>query len=243
MSTLFTIHKCEEENLDRNTSEICGLVYPTWLPFEFDYFPLKQIVYGYQAYSCSVIYQTAGVLSYTMMETVEHLIIRFEHVGDTFVDALSGENSAEIRAKFSVAIQYHKDVIKMAELLNRCFSPCMIVHISLTGPVLGVVGYRFVTEIPLDATCLFFGWMFSTFIVCRAGQRLSEASVDVGNVIYSVEWYDLDIDLQMDLKMVIMRSQKPLFLKAGPFGPMTYATIVAILKTSYSYITLLKQTM
>nr|ALR72562.1 odorant receptor OR17 [Colaphellus bowringi] len=242
-STLLTIGTCEEENLENNINDICGLVGPTWLPFEFDYFPLKQIVYGYQVYCSFVIFQLAGHLSYTLMESVEHLIIRFEHVGHTFVEALNEKNSYTRREKFYVAIQYHNDVIQMGKLLNSCFAPSLIVHISLTGPVLGVAGYRFLTEIPLDSTCLFFGWMFSTFIVCRGGQRLSEASLAVGDVIYRVNWYNLETDLQRDLKMVMLRSRKPVYLRAGPFGPMTYSTIVTILKTCYSYITLLKQTM
>nr|XP_023030161.1 odorant receptor 4-like isoform X1 [Leptinotarsa decemlineata] len=242
-STLLTVDECKAENIMKNTNEVCGLVGSTWLPFEFDYFPLKTIVYGYQVYSSFVVYHTAGVLSYTMMETVEHLIIRFEHVGDTFVEALAEEDPSVRREKFYLAVQYHKTVIQMGNLMNSCFGPCMMVHISLTGPVLGVAGYRFLTEIPLDSTSLFFGWMFSTFIVCRGGQRLLEASMSVGNAIYTVEWYNLENDLQKDLRVVMMRCQKPMYLRAGPFGPMTYSTIVAILKTSYSYITLLKQTM
>uniref|UniRef100_A0A310SA13 Odorant receptor n=1 Tax=Chrysomela lapponica TaxID=153811 RepID=A0A310SA13_CHRLA len=242
-STLLTIGKCEQENISRNISEVCGLVAATWLPFDYNYFPLKQFVYGYQLYSYFLIFQCAGLLSYTLMETIEHLIVRFEHVADVFVMAVAEKDPQLRRKKFNAAVKYHKAVIEMGELLNTCFSPGMVVHISLTGPVLGVAGYRFLTEIPLDSTCLFIGWMISTSVVCSGGQRLSDASTALGHVIYSVEWYNLETDLQRDLGIVMMRCQKPVMVSAGPFGTMTYATMMVILKTSYSYVTLLKQTM
>ncbi|CAH1155990.1 unnamed protein product [Phaedon cochleariae] len=147
------------------------------------------------------------------METIEHLVVRFEHVGDVFVAAAAEKNPLLRREKIHAAIRYHKAVIEMGKLLNKCFSPCMVVHISLTGPVLGVAGFRFLT------------------------------STSVSDVIYSMDWYNLEKDLQRDLMIVMMRCQKPVLVRAGPFGTMRYSTIVTILKTSYSYITLLKQTM
>ncbi|CAG9830052.1 unnamed protein product [Diabrotica balteata] len=178
-----------------------------------------------------------------MMETLEHLVLRFEHVGDTFVEAFSESNKTIRRQKFFNAVRYHQAVIGMGTLLNECFSPCMMVHISLTGPFLGVCGYTFLTRIPLDSSALLVGWIVSTYIVCLGGQRLMEASMSVGTIMERINWYDVETNLQKDLILVMSRSRKPMYLRAGPFGPITYATIVMILKTSYSYVTLLKQTM
>nr|APC94313.1 odorant receptor 19 [Pyrrhalta aenescens] len=237
------IPQCKQENLEKGLQEVCGLPIPTWLPFRFDYFPVKQIVYLYECYSAFVVYQTAGMLSYTMFASCEHLILRLEHVKHQLVDALNEKDVVIRRQKFNKAVQYHQAVIEMGTLLNKCFSPCMMVHISLTGPFIGVVGYTFLTNIPLDSTALLVGWLVSTYIVCYGGQRLMEASISVGNIMNRIHWYDLETDLQRDLILIIIRSRRPIFLTAGPFGPITYSTVVTILKTSYSYVTLLNQTM
>ncbi|XP_056638976.1 odorant receptor 4-like [Diorhabda sublineata] len=215
----------------------------TWLPFKFDNFPVKQIVYLYECYAVLVVYQTAGFVSFTILALCEHLVLRFEHVEDELVIALNEKDRVIRRQKFYKAIQYHQAVIEIGALLNKCFSPCMMVHISLTGPFIGVIGYTFLTHIPLDSTALLIGWLISTYIVCYGGQRLMEASISVGNIMHRIHWYDLETDIQKDLILIIIRSRFPIYLTAGPFGPITYSTIVTILKTSYSYVTLLKQTM
>ncbi|CAH1115034.1 unnamed protein product [Psylliodes chrysocephalus] len=243
ISSLFYIPQCKENNIVKNQKEVCGLPALTWLPFNFDVVPFKQIVYLYQVYSVLIVYQTAGLLSFFMFATLEHLVLRFNHVGDMFVETLSEKNPVIRRQKFIVAVKYHQAVIEMGNLVNRCFSPCMMVHISLTGPFIGVAAYTFLTKIPLDTTALMIGWMISTFTVCQGGQRLMEASLNIGNIMYKVDWYNLEADLQKDLLLVIIRSRKPVYLRAGPFGPITYSTISTILKTSYSYVTLLLQTM
>uniref|UniRef100_A0A6P7FHW5 Odorant receptor 4-like n=1 Tax=Diabrotica virgifera virgifera TaxID=50390 RepID=A0A6P7FHW5_DIAVI len=227
-ATFLYIPECEKENMEKGLTEVCGLPAPTWLPFEFDYFPVKQLVYLYQGYSIFSVYQSAGFISFCMMEALEHLVLRFEHVSDTFVEVFSESNRIIRRQKFLKAVRYHQAVIGMGTLLNECFSPCMMVHISLTGPFLGVCGYTFLTRIPLDSSALLVGWMISTYIVCLGGQRLMEASMSVGTIMERINWYDVETSLQKDLILVMSRSRKPVHLRAGPFGPITYATIVMI---------------
>lgn len=53
-------------------------------------------------------------------------------------------------------------------------------------------------------------------------------SLNIGNIMYKVDWYNLEADLQKDLLLVIIRSRKPVYLRAGPFGPITYSTISTV---------------
>lgn len=50
----------------------------------------------------------------------------------------------------------------------------------------------------------------------------------LGDVLYQVNWYNLEKELQKDIMLVILRARKPIFVKAGPFGNMTYAMMVAV---------------
>lgn len=47
-SNAILISECKEENERRGIEEICGMAARLWLPFNYDYFPLKQIIYVYE---------------------------------------------------------------------------------------------------------------------------------------------------------------------------------------------------
>ncbi|VEN62902.1 unnamed protein product [Callosobruchus maculatus] len=131
----------------------------------------------------------------------------------------------------------------MAKLLDKCFSPCMMIHISCTAPVLGVCEYGLISGgLKLDSMFLFAGWASATYLVCNGGQRLTDVSRNVGTFVNDVDWYQLEAELQRDLTLVLRRCMKPSQLKAGAFGGMSYSTIQAIVKTSYSYMTFMNQT-
>lgn len=47
-NNLFLINQCKEMNVQLNITEICGLISSIWMPFDVDYFPLKEIIFIYQ---------------------------------------------------------------------------------------------------------------------------------------------------------------------------------------------------
>ncbi|XP_018567969.1 odorant receptor Or2-like [Anoplophora glabripennis] len=242
VAPLLEYKKCRKENVVKNINEICGLIGSIWLPIDLDSTPYKQMYYIFQVYSSFVIYQTSSLISFSIMETVEHLILRLNHVKNVFLEALMEREHGVRREKFRRAVKYHVNIMRISKLVNTSFNMCMFVHVLLTGAILGCVGYRLLKSYSLGAICLFVGWIVSMIMVCISGQRLRDQSLSIGDAICRSNWLDLNKELQKDLVLVLLRCQKPIFLNAGPFGYMTYAMILTVLKTSYSYLTLLSST-
>lgn len=48
LSNLILIERCRNENVKRELTEICGMVGRMWLPFNYDWYPPKQIIFIYQ---------------------------------------------------------------------------------------------------------------------------------------------------------------------------------------------------
>lgn len=48
LGSLFAVGKCRRENEKRGISEVCGLIARIWLPFDYDFSPLKEILYSYE---------------------------------------------------------------------------------------------------------------------------------------------------------------------------------------------------
>lgn len=66
---------------------------------------------------------------------------------------------------------------------------------------------------------------YSTFIEARFYIFQSES---LSAVWYETDWYKFEKELQRDLMLVMLRARHPIFLAAGPFGNMSYATIVLV---------------
>nr|QNH68039.1 odorant receptor 13 [Apriona germarii] len=242
LAPLLEYKKCERENIEKNIQEICGLIGNIWLPIDLNGTPYKHMYYIFQVYCSFVLYHTSSLISFSMLETVGHVILRFRHVKNVFLEALSERQHSVRVEKFKNAVRYHVTVMRIAKLVNSSFNMCMFVHVLLSGAVLGCGGYRLLKDFSLGAICMCVGWFLAMSMVCYGGQKLREESMSIGDAIYESNWPHLNKELQKDIMLVILRCQTPISLHGGPFGYMSYTTILTILKTSYSYLTLLSQT-
>jgi len=72
------------------------------------------------------------------------------------------------------------------------------------------------------------------------GDYLKSQMEEVGLFIYQSVWYDLPEKLSKNLIFIIMRAQSPVKLQAGNFIVVNLATYMSILKTSMSYLSVLR---
>lgn len=59
-----------------------------------------------------VIYQNAGMISFSIYESVEHMNMRFRHLWYTFETVLGIPDPEERRIQFRKAVQYHYALIE-----------------------------------------------------------------------------------------------------------------------------------
>lgn len=75
-------------------------------------FNLILIVKSLQFLVTLLVHHNAGVISYAMFESIEHINMRFQHLCDTLVETLKIEDRAERRKRFGKAVQYHYTLIE-----------------------------------------------------------------------------------------------------------------------------------
>jgi hypothetical protein len=63
-------------------------------------------------------------------------------------------------------------------------------------------------------------------------------SVDVADAIYDI-YIESNLELQKDLRFIMMRAQRPLIVKAG-FYKLTLSMFASLVNSAISYIALLK---
>ncbi|KAJ8931795.1 hypothetical protein NQ314_015251 [Rhamnusium bicolor] len=109
---IIEIKKCRNNNLQRGIKDVCGLLMNVWFPFDIDYFPMRQFFYMIQLYSIYNSYVVSSTISFSIVESMEHVIFRIKHVKALFVEALNEENYDKRRTLLNRCIKYHNFVIR-----------------------------------------------------------------------------------------------------------------------------------
>lgn len=72
------------------------------------------------------------------------------------------------------------------------------------------------------------------------GDYLKSQMEEVGHTIYESAWYDFPIKVSKNVLFVLRRTQSPIALQAGNFIVVNLSTYMTILKTSASYLSVLR---
>lgn len=78
------------------------------------------------------------------------------------------------------------------------------------------------------------------FMVFLHANNLTYESVALADTIYDLNWYEQSESFKKCILLFMIRSQKPIQLKAGIY-PLTLSTFLQLMKASYTYLTVLKQ--
>jgi hypothetical protein len=149
---------CEKLNQEREFKEICGLLATTWMPFNIDVFPIKQIFFLLQLYTVVFTMKGAAVISFAIMETIEHLVLRIKHLKLMLNEAVSTEDATTRQQRFAKCIEYHINIFEyssrsaihcdyllcfsIGKRIDEHYTMCLFLHVLLTGALFGCIGYR-----------------------------------------------------------------------------------------------------
>lgn len=101
---------CENKNREYGRDEICFLMTPIWLPFKFDYTPLKEVVSFLQVFSAGFALSCGGTVNFLTFICMQNIIERIRYLqqnyGAVFV------NKTGQRNRLYRCIQHHNTVIQ-----------------------------------------------------------------------------------------------------------------------------------
>ncbi|CAH1991959.1 unnamed protein product [Acanthoscelides obtectus] len=170
--------------------------------------------------------------------TLTHL----EQFGRMFHKAFEAKREDEIRAKLYHCVRYHNHILRIGAHISQ-LTKGTLGHISLTSAIcLGCIGNQILNERSIRAFMHLAGFAVGFFMVCFAGQKMIDETSSIREVVYFAKWYEAPPALIRDVKYIIARCEIPITLPALPLGVLGYPLYLMIVKTSYSYLTLLNQT-
>ncbi|KAL1517992.1 hypothetical protein ABEB36_001682 [Hypothenemus hampei] len=236
------IPNCKKNNILKGLNEPCGMINPTWLPLEEMKGTYFIMFYFLQAVGIFIYLPSSFVICTVPWEAVGVIVARINHLKGIFKDVFRQDDEDRCIGQLQYCIQYHQDIIKTSQELSFLVRRTVKNLFLLIAMIIGSLGSQVLKSSTPKAVTFVLGYIMAMFFICHAGQRLIDESLDLTNQIYDSKWYDMKPKIKRDIAFVLARCQKPMTLTGPPsmicLGHVLFNTII---KTSYSYLTLLNE--
>ncbi|XP_033206024.2 odorant receptor 4-like [Bombus vancouverensis nearcticus] len=159
---------------------------------------------------------------------------------------LNNENEKAMEHFISLT-KRHIYLLKLAKMLSETISSILIVQLFTSCILICTSGLQFIIALSVGNIVMTIKsfivsstLLLQLFAYSYVGEYLKRQMEGVGNSVYFCSWYDIPKCVAKDIIYVIMRTQDPVFLKAGKFFVVNMETYMSIIKTSMSYLSVLR---
>ncbi|KAL7307507.1 hypothetical protein TKK_0000684 [Trichogramma kaykai] len=156
----------------------------------------------------------------------------------------SNENAHDFLVKsLQYFIQQHQRTTKLHEILHFLTESMMFVIMLGAAITLVITGSTVVVLIDSDKLMALKMFVISSaaltviFFICVPGQFLSNAGDELFTKCHCVNWDVYPPKARILLVMILLRTMKPLILKAGFLAVLNFETFSSVLKKSMSFVT------
>ncbi|XP_078051707.1 odorant receptor 10-like [Augochlora pura] len=165
------------------------------------------------------------------------------------VNEFRGRDTKIFFEDIGLVVQYHIRILNFISRIEDVISPiCFseLFHNSLSTCLIGYYilmewderDYRNLTTYLM----IMFSMFFNIFLLCYIGEVLTDQCSKVGYVVYMTEWYCLPYKCVLDLRMIIARSSVVMKITANKMVHMSICTFSQVVKSSFAYLNLLRET-
>ncbi|XP_076235771.1 uncharacterized protein LOC143180124 [Calliopsis andreniformis] len=166
------------------------------------------------------------------------------------INALFENRRRGLRECLECAIRNHVKAIKFTSTVEKSWSYVFLSEMVGITLIICLVEYGIVRDIQdgkvfttLSYIALTLSFFVVVFILSFIGECIKHESEMVGEAAYLIQWYNLPDDLAKNVKMIILRSNKPVTLSAGKLFDMSLQGFCDVCKTSAAYFNFLRTIM
>ncbi|XP_039314402.1 odorant receptor 49b isoform X2 [Solenopsis invicta] len=153
----------------------------------------------------------------------------------------------DVNKNFIVLASRHCYLMEHAELLANVISFVLLVQVLISCLIISFIGFQLILALKahdavmiIKTITVLSTLLLQLFYYSFASDYLKCQMEDIADSIYSSNWYCLPTTLMWNVLFVIMRSQQPVQLLAGKFLIVNIKTFMNILKSSLSYLSVLR---
>ncbi|KAF3054273.1 Odorant receptor 132 [Nylanderia fulva] len=155
--------------------------------------------------------------------------------------------SPRVRDRFNALIQRHCYLTMLTRELADMISFVLLIELFIISILLCIMGFQFMLALKSNDTVM----MTKSLMVQSAfltqltmysfiGNYLKSEMEDIRFSIYQSNWYNFPPKLMKNLVFIFMQTESPVILQAGNFITINLSTYMSILKSSFSYLSVLR---
>ncbi|XP_078033463.1 odorant receptor 85b-like [Augochlora pura] len=155
-----------------------------------------------------------------------------------------GENSAR---RLVVLVNRHRHLLTLADHLNDTIGVILLLQLFLSCLLICLTGFQFLLSLQVRnivtvmKTLIMAGLVLSqTFVYSYVGEYSKNQFGAIGYLAYCSDWYNAPCSITKKVLFVLMKTQYPVHLKADRFFVINLETYMSIMKTSMSYLSVLR---
>ncbi|KAK0078951.1 hypothetical protein PV325_001912 [Microctonus aethiopoides] len=144
-------------------------------------------------------------------------------------------------------VRQHLNIIQMSESIDNAFHLIFLFELISTTALLGLLSYSTMVNWDDAEPMALVTFTTSSFTVialiyvnCLMGEYLASECSNLLAAYYECKWYDMPVSIQYWLIMCMLRAQNFSKLTAGKFYIYSLSSFTAILKSSLTYVSLLR---
>nr|XP_012221301.1 PREDICTED: odorant receptor 13a-like [Linepithema humile] len=162
---------------------------------------------------------------------------------------LSAEDK-NVNKDFLNLVTKHTFLLNQAKLLKDTIGFSLSVQLLMSCILISIIGFQFILalkvgDIIMTAKTIMVLLTFLTqlFVYSVVSEYLKYQVEEFAHSIYYCNWHCLSVRLMKNVLFIIARSQQPVQFAAGNFLVVNMGTFTSILKTSFSYLSVLRMTL
>lgn len=144
-------------------------------------------------------------------------------------------------------IKRHGYLLKLGKMLNDTISSVLAIQLLTSCILICTCGFQFILALEVrnvmmvvKTIAVLNALMVQLFAYSYVGDYLKCQMNDIGYSIYDCSWYKLPANVAKDIIVTILKSHEPVHLMAGKFFVVNLENFMSILKTSISYLSVLR---
>ncbi|BES87658.1 Odorant receptor [Nesidiocoris tenuis] len=226
--------------------------YAGWIPFVVNSWPryvASQLYHLMAAMSAALL---GGSICIVFITIAEHLLAQLEILCievDRVINLIprNGDVKSEmvVSSRIRRCIQHHHVILGYFMTFQLYFNIPLFFFLAATSIAMCTMAFLVTDPHSTFGMSVAFLSLFAPEIVfcfcyCTYGQKIADMGEKLKATICRAPWYMQSVPAQKALKMILMRSQRPLMLSASGFKDCSFASFGEIIQTTYTYFNMLQ---
>ncbi|XP_020296091.1 odorant receptor 13a-like [Pseudomyrmex gracilis] len=177
--------------------------------------------------------------------TALHLCGQMKILNSKFADCFVGKSHNH--DSFNTLVERHIYLINRAKELIETVNFFLLVKLFIMSILLCIMGFQCILALQVNnyiivwkSLMVLCSFLTQLTLYCFTGEYLKSQMEKVATSIYQSVWYEFPEQVKKSIIFVIMRRESSVSLQAGNFIFVNLETYMSILKTSLSYISVLR---